>query len=99
MVVLTAYPVFLPDQLAAGLAACATVRAASVQEPGCERYDYFQSPEDPCRVVFVEEWTSMADLETHFQQDAFKTFFMTIADKLAGQPEIRIFEAQLQSQD
>lgn len=96
MVVLTAYAQFVPEKLDSGLAACRTVRTASVKEPGCERYDFFQSPDDPCKVVFVEEWTTMADLETHFEQDAFKTFFLTIADMLVAQPEVRIFEATLQ---
>lgn len=95
MTVLTAYATFLPDKLDAALEACRTVRGHSLKEPGCERYDFFQSSEEPNKIVFVEEWTTRNDLDTHFQQDAFKEFFATIQDLLVAPPEIRIFEATL----
>lgn len=96
MTVLTAYVSFLPDKVDAGLQACRSVREASVKEPGCERYDFFQSPEDATKIVFVEEWTTRADLDLHFQQPAFLEFVETLQTLLKSPPEIRIFEASLE---
>jgi quinol monooxygenase YgiN len=95
MVVLTAYATLLPEQVSQALEACRTVRRHSVLEPGCERYDFFQSPDDPTRITFVEEWTSKAALDTHFQQPAFNEFFAALGPLLRSQPEIRIFESTL----
>lgn len=95
MTVLTAYINFQSDKIDAALEACRTVRSHSVKEPGCERYDFFQSPDEPNIVVFVEEWTTRQDLEVHFQQDAFNEFAASIKDLVVSPPEIRIFESTL----
>jgi len=96
MVVLTAYIKLLPDKLGPALAACREVRRHSVAESGCERYDFFLSPDDPNKIVFVEEWTSRADLDRHFQQTAFKEFSTAIGECCEKASEIRIFEAILE---
>lgn len=95
MTILTAYVNVRPDSIDDALDACRTVRAASVIEPGCERYDFFQSPDDPTKVVFVEEWTTRQDLELHFQQDAFKSFVGIMESLVATPTEVRIFESSL----
>lgn len=95
MIVLTAYAQFIPDRLADALAACETVRQASVLEPGCERYDYFVSGRVEGLVVFVEEWSSKEHLDRHFEQDAFREFFAAVQPMLSSPPEIKIFEASL----
>lgn len=94
---LTAYVSLLPDRVEDALAACRVVRGLSQKEPGCERYDFFQSPDDVARIVFVEEWTTRHDLEVHFQQAAFKEFFATMQPLMSGPPEIRIFESTLET--
>ena len=95
MVVLTAYATLLPDQVEQALEACRTVRGHSVLEAGCERYDFFQSPDDETKIVFVEEWTTKAHLDTHFQQDAFNVFFTAFGGFVQAAPVIRIFESTL----
>lgn len=95
MVVLTAYCQVKPDCIEEALEACRTVRAASVLESGCDRYDFFQSPDDPTQIVFVEEWSSRADLDLHFEQEAFDKFMATMGDLMTGPPEIRIFDSTL----
>jgi len=95
MVLLTAYATILPDKVDTALEACRVVRGHSVQEPGCERYDFFQSPDDPAKIVFVEEWSTKSALDVHFQQPAFNEFFAALGPCLASQPEIRIFESTL----
>jgi quinol monooxygenase YgiN len=95
MIVLTAYVSVLPDKIPDALEACRKVRQPSLDEMGCERYDFFQSPDDPTGIVFVEEWTSKSQLDTHFEQAAFKEFFATLSPYLQRPPDIRIFEATL----
>lgn len=96
MTVLTAYVYLLPEQVESAIAACRIVRGYSVKEKGCEKYDFFQSPDDPTQVVFVEEWTTREDLELHFQQDAFKEFAATMESKVAKPTDMRIFESVLE---
>lgn len=93
MIVLTAYVSLLPNRIESALDACRTVREHSVKEPGCDRYDFFQSPDDPTKLVFVEEWTSKAALDLHFEQDAFKQFFASMGELMVGPPDLRIFES------
>ena len=93
MILLTAYTTLLPDKVAAALDACRTVREPSLLEAGCERYDYFQSPDDGTRIVFVEEWTTKAALDLHFQTEHFQLFMAALADCLQGPPEVKIFDA------
>ncbi len=95
MVLLTAYATVLPDQIETALEACRLIREVSVTEPGCERYDFFQNPFEGTRMVFVEEWTSKAHLDIHFQQPAFAEFMQTMTPLLASPPEIRIFDSTL----
>lgn len=95
MIVLHAYATVNTGHVDAAIDACRKVRAASVLEPGCERYDFFQSPDNPSLIVFVEEWTSIGHLETHFQQPAFNEFMAAMNTMLTGPAEIRIFEATL----
>jgi len=97
MILLTAYATILPDRLNQALEACRTVRAASVLEAGCERYDFFQSPDEETRIVFVEEWSSRSDLDLHFQQDAFIQFMGKMENCVSAPPEIRIFDSCLMS--
>lgn len=94
MIVLTAYTSIKPGHAKAALEACEIVRQASVLEPGCDRYDYFVSPRDENLIVFVEEWTSLEALQTHFQQAAFIDFMGAMGDLIDGEAEIKIFEAQ-----
>ncbi len=95
MIVLTAYCSLQPDKVDQALAACRTVREPSLKESGCERYDFFQSPDDPTKVVFVEEWTTRAYLEAHFAQPHFQSFFAQMSEFVTAPPDIRIFEATL----
>ena len=95
MIVLTVYVSVEESKVNVALAHCREVRRLSVLEPGCERYDFFQSPDDPTRLVFVEEWTSQPHLDAHFEQHSFKSFIESMSDCLAAPPDMRQFEATL----
>lgn len=94
MVVLTAYVTIKPGHFEAALSACERVRQESVLEPGCDRYDYFVSSRIENKIVFVEEWSNMPALQSHFQQPAFQNFMGAMGELVEGQAEIRIFEAE-----
>lgn len=91
MVVLIAHAHFKVEQVDAAVAACRQVRSLSVEEPGCDRYDFYQSPDDPAHIVFVEQWTSRELLQEHFSARSFIEFQATISDLLVAKPEIRIY--------
>ncbi len=93
MVVLTAYVSLKSDKIAEGIAACEIVRAASILEDGCEVYDFFQSPRTPSQLVFVEEWTSLAHLHTHFEQAAFLDFKAKMEHLVESPTDLKIFES------
>jgi quinol monooxygenase YgiN len=93
MIVLTAYGVMKPDASEAVLEACRKNKALAVLEQGCERFDYFVSPENPEKFVFVEEWTSKRDLDAHFETPHFAAFMQVMQECLIGMPEVRIFDA------
>jgi len=95
VIVLNAYAHLQESRVEEALAACAAVKAATLSEAGCERYDYYQNVANPLLIVFVEEWTSKPHLDAHFQTEHFKAFFERVGPCLSGPPEIRIFESRL----
>ncbi|MER6050404.1 putative quinol monooxygenase [Streptomyces sp. NPDC001793] len=38
----------------------------SLEEPGCLAYHPYADPNEPARMVIVEEWTDLQALEAHF---------------------------------
>ena len=47
---------------------------ATVQAPGCIRYELHRSNTDPRLVTFVEEWASADDWHKHMQSPAIQAF-------------------------
>lgn len=45
---------------------------ASLQEPGCKGYDFFQSVTRPHTMMICETWENQAALETHRQTPHFR---------------------------
>ena len=95
MIVLNAYGMLKPGTEETMLAASRRNKAVAVTEPGCERFDFFFSPDNPLAFVFVEEWSTLADLQAHFAQPNFGDFMAALEICVAAAPEIRIFEATL----
>ncbi|WP_209326263.1 putative quinol monooxygenase [Brevibacterium renqingii] len=44
----------------------------STAEPGCLGYRPYLDPSDPTRMIILEEWTSQASLDAHFQTPHFR---------------------------
>ncbi len=62
----------------------------SRQEPGCIRYAFYASLEDPTEFVAVEEWESAEALQTHFQAPSVAGFSAKLGDLLDRPPEVNI---------
>jgi quinol monooxygenase YgiN len=47
----------------------------SRQEPGCLRFEVYQSSNDPVRFLLCERWQSQAALDTHRTAQAYTTVY------------------------
>lgn len=54
-----------PGHREAVIAALKTAVTAVRLEPGCEQYVLHQDPQQPDRLVMIERWSSVADLDAH----------------------------------
>jgi quinol monooxygenase YgiN len=45
----------------------------TLAEPGCRKYDFFRSEDDPDLVLLLENWESEEALQTHMQGENLKT--------------------------
>ncbi len=93
MIVLNAYGHLRAGTEATAFELSRANKALALTEPGCLRFDYYTSVEDPLKVVFVEEWESMDALQAHFATPSFTQFIDGFLACLEGPPDIRIFEA------
>lgn len=64
-------------------------------EPGCLRHGVHSDVENPNVLVFYEEWRDMAALQAHFQVPASGQFVAALQGLVIGEPEIKIYEADL----
>lgn len=58
------------------------MRATTLVEPGCNKYDFFESAFDPGRFTFVEEWEDGDALRTHSRTPEMAKFQERIAGKV-----------------
>ena len=54
--------------------ACRVNSLASLQEPGCLRFDVLQQADDPTRFVLVEAYDTEDDLASHKTTDHYKAW-------------------------
>jgi quinol monooxygenase YgiN len=62
-------------------------------EPGCISHEVSRDLQQPQRFVFVERWTDMAALQTHFGVEASREFAKSMAQLSDGRPEMAIYQA------
>lgn len=48
----------------------------SVEEPGCVRFEVYQSQSDPQQFLLVEQWQSQQDLDRHKLAKAFTELYI-----------------------
>ena len=68
--------------------------ARSRAEPGCITHAVYLDPEDPRRLVFVEQWVDQAALARHFAVPASRDFVRSLGALAAEPPSMSIFEAE-----
>jgi quinol monooxygenase YgiN len=66
------------------------MQGESRQEPGCLRYGFYTSVEDPDEFVAVEEWESGEALRAHFAAPSIAEFGARVGGLIGGAPEVRI---------
>jgi len=74
MIYVVATLIVKPDSLAALHEAAMPCIEATREEPGCVAYDLHASVSNSRRVVFVEQWKSREDLESHFNAPHLKAW-------------------------
>jgi len=62
------------------------------KETGCVSYDLHQSPEEPAKFLFYENWTSKAALDAHLQSAHVKALLPRLDDLCTAFPEIKVWE-------
>ena len=65
--------------------ACAVNSQASLQEPGCLRFEVLQEADDPTRFVLVEAYDSEDDLSSHKTTDHYKAW-AEVANRVQAEP-------------
>ena len=66
--------------------------APTRKEIGCVNYDLHQSPEEPARFLFYENWTNKAALDAHLQSEHIKALLPRVDDLCTAFPEIKVWE-------
>ena len=66
------------------LEAVAEIRSTTLVEPGCLKYDFYESPFEPGKYTFVEEWESADSLREHARTSNMARFQERIAGKVTG---------------
>jgi len=72
--------------------ALAGLLAPTRKEFGCLNYDLHQSPEEPGKFLFHENWTSQAALDAHLQSSHLKALLPRMEELCVAFPEIKIWE-------
>ena len=82
-----------PHRLQEALALSKAHVARSRAEPGCISHAVYEDPDQPNRLVFVEEWASEDALRQHFAVPASGEFVNALGAMVAARPVIRMYRA------
>jgi quinol monooxygenase YgiN len=77
-----------PGQEDNAVAAFKKVAEASHQEPGCVKYAWMRSTEDPSSFAVFEVWQDAAALESHMKEPHLDELRASFGDLLAGAPTV-----------
>ncbi len=66
--------------------------APTRKEAGCLNYDLHQSPDDPGKFLFHENWTTKAALDAHLQMPHIQVLLPRMDELAVGMPDIVIWE-------
>lgn len=66
--------------------------APTRQEAGCLNYDLHQSPEDPAKFLFHENWATKAQLDAHLANAQIQALLPRVGELCVAFPDIVIWE-------
>ncbi|MFO1487782.1 MAG: putative quinol monooxygenase [Verrucomicrobiota bacterium] len=66
--------------------------APTRQEAGCINYDLHQSPENPAKFLFHENWASKAQLDAHLGNAQIQALLPRVGELCVAFPDIVIWE-------
>lgn len=81
-----------PGKEAALREALLSLLAPTRQEAGCLNYDLHQSPEDPAKFLFHENWTDKAALDAHMQTSQIQKLLPRVDELCVEFPQIVVWE-------
>ena len=73
-------------------AALTGLLAPTRKEVGCLNYDLHQSPEDPTKFLFHENWTSKELLDAHLKSPHVAALLPCVDELCVAFPEIKVWE-------
>lgn len=93
MIVITGSVQLRPEHLDAAIALGIEHSRRSRAEPGCIAHNCHIDAEDPCRIVFVEEWADMTAVKQHFAVPESGEFVRAMTAMAIAAPEMKLLEA------
>lgn len=93
MIIVLGSVVTRPGAQAQALALSQQHVARSRQEPGCMAHAVHLDPDDPQRLVFVEQWADQAALFQHFKVPASRDFVRALAALCTEPPRMTLYDA------
>jgi quinol monooxygenase YgiN len=66
--------------------------AATLAEPGCDKYHFAVDLESPGVIHLFEQWSSAAALDEHFTTPHFDVFTQVLLDAASGPAEFSRYE-------
>lgn len=66
--------------------------APTRREPGCLRYDIYQSKDDPNAWFVYEDWRSQADFQAHMQTPYVEAFMKLVPELCADDVDICAYQ-------
>jgi quinol monooxygenase YgiN len=60
----------------------------SRSEKGCVAYNFFQSKENPCHFVFIEEWANSDAFDNHLKSKHYTDYASNVGELLDGEKEV-----------
>ena len=93
MIIVLGSVVARPDGFAEALRLSQAHVARSRGEPGCLAHAVHRAPEQPLRLVFVEQWADAAALATHFRVPASRAFVEAVTALASEPPHIAVYDA------
>ncbi|MDW3178020.1 MAG: putative quinol monooxygenase [Acidimicrobiia bacterium] len=82
-----------PEDFEAYRAAATAMIEATLQEDGCQTYNFAQSVVDPSEVRIFEVWESREHLEAHFNTAHMATFRSALGELKVGDRNLGLYQA------